>query len=51
MNDRRHADLPRRRRITAARIGYWLAVIALIGIVLLAWCAIPDCDRPYVCGL
>ena len=33
------------------RLGYYLAIIGLIGIVLLAWTSIPDCpDVPGMCA-
>jgi hypothetical protein len=32
-----------------ARFGYCLAIVGLVGIVLLAWTAIPDC--PDVSGM
>ena len=32
------------------RFGYYLAIVALVGLVLLAWTSIPDCWQPGVCG-
>ena len=33
-----------------ARFGYYLAILAFIGIFLLAWTAVPDCWQAGVCG-
>lgn len=39
-----------RRESRLTRIAYWLAIIAFIGIFLLAWTAVPDCWQTGVCG-
>lgn len=33
-----------------SRVVFSLLVTALVGIVLIAWTAIPDCWQPGVCG-
>lgn len=36
--------------MNAQRLGYRLAIVALVGLVLLAWTAVPDCYQPGICG-
>ena len=36
--------------MTIERFAFYLAIIALVAVVFLAWTAIPDCWQPGVCG-